>query len=368
MNILIICRYLSLGGAERVAVSWANGLHRLGNVVYILSDTSVPQTYHLDPHIQLISLPTGFYRSVGIWNNILNRLIYIKQVKSIIDTKSIDVIIKVMHVNAIDLLFSRMLSHRKPPIIMTDHNAYERPTSAPMSIKLKFQKFWLNRLFDRVTVLTKRDMDIATHHHLHNVKVLYNPLCLEPVYEVDTKNRKNIILAVGRLDSWHVKGFDNLILAWNLICDKYPDWKLRIVGNGSESSIRYLESICTNPIKVEFVGFNEDIAKEYRQAKIFVLSSRYEGWGLVLVEAMSQGCACIACDYRGRQTEIIENYETGLICPPDDINALSKAIEVLINDKKLRLQLQKNAPNHTRRYTEDKVANNLLNIIKESIK
>lgn len=363
MKILIICRCLGIGGAERVATSWANGLQNLNNSVYVLTDTSIPQTYHLANHIEILPLPNNLYKSSGIKQNFFNRYAYIKEVKKIIDEKSIDVIIKIMHVNAMELLLARKFSKRKPPIIMTDHNSYERPSSVPMSLTSKFQKFWLNRYFDKVTVLTQRDKEITDRHHLHNVEVLYNPVTLRPIENANIK-RENIVLAVGRLDSWHVKGFDNLIKAWNIISKKYPEWKLKIVGNGKESTKKYLKSLSSNPKQLEIAEFNQNVEEEYRQAQIFVLSSRYEGWGLVLVEAMSQGCACIACDYCGRQSEIIDDHKNGILCKPDDVESLANNIDKLVSDSKLRSNLQHNAPKNIDTFSEENVALTLLKIIK----
>lgn len=368
MNILIISRCLSIGGAERVATTWANGLSKKGNKLFFLTDTSIPQTYYLDHRVEIISSVDEPYRSKSLWESLKIRFSYTRQIKSIIEEKSIDVIVKVMHVNAIELLIAVHLSKRRPTIIMTDHNAYERPKSAPMSTISKFQKFWLNRLFDKVTVLTNRDKEITNNHNLTNVEVLYNPLSIQPLGDKKIPERKNIILAVGRLDSWHYKGFDNLIKAWNNICKRFPDWKLRIVGTGTESTKKFLKSLSTNMDQLEIVNFNQDITYEYRQASIFVLSSRYEGWGLVLVEAMSQKCACIACDFIGRQKEIIDNYDTGILCKPDDVNSLIRSIDNLISDSELRSKLQNNASKNIKRFSEEIVTENLLNIINKVIK
>lgn len=367
MNILIICRCLSIGGAERVASCWANGLHKSGNKIYILTDTSVPQTYYLESGIEIISVPDGLNKPLGIKKSLTNRYSYIRLIKRTIDEKSIDAIVKVMHVNAIELLIATNLSKKKPPIILTDHNAYERPESTPMSLKMKFQKFWLNALFDKVTVLTQRDKYVAQKHHLKNVETLYNPLSLEQTHQT-TIERGKTVLAVGRLDSWHVKGFDILIKAWNKICIQHPDWKLRIIGSGSRESIEFLKSLSTNINQLEIKDFTRNISQEYSQAQIFVLSSRYEAWGLVLVEAMSKGCACVACDYLGRQAEIIEDNKTGILCPPEDVNSLSDSINQLIFNSQLRLELQTNCTKSVNLFSEDKVATNLLKIIKDTIK
>ena len=131
--------------------------------------------------------------------------------------------------------------------------------------------------------------------------------------------------------------------------------------------------------------------KLYQDASIFVLSSRYEGFGLVLIEAMSQGCACIACDYKGRQREImcpeghgsklppslshaprlrdstasvddlrfkvqgsnnkVELCETGILCEPDNVEALAEAMRKMIVDDEYRESVRKNAIERSKYYS-----------------
>lgn len=120
---------------------------------------------------------------------------------------------------------------------------------------------------------------------------------------------------------------------------------------------------------IEFLGFQKDIEKLYQEASIFVLSSRYEGFGLVLIEAMSQGCACVACDYKGRQREIlsplqgdslkvngysdhgIEATENGILCEPEDVEALAEAIKKMIEDDEYREGIRANAIERSKYYS-----------------
>jgi GalNAc-alpha-(1->4)-GalNAc-alpha-(1->3)-diNAcBac-PP-undecaprenol alpha-1,4-N-acetyl-D-galactosaminyltransferase len=86
-----------------------------------------------------------------------------------------------------------------------------------------------------------------------------------------------------------------------------------------------------------------------------VLSSRYEGFGLVLIEAMSQGCACVACDYKGRQGEIITNDKDGLLCEPESVDALAHSMEKLMMDNEYRKTVQMNAINRAGFYCVDHI-------------
>lgn len=367
MNILIFCNILSIGGAERVAVSWANGLSRLGHNVYIMADTTVPQTYATDPDITIIRRPTPKKGSVNIVSKLLYRVRLINFIRETINKYKIDAVIKVLHVNGLELLVASRLCKKRPVVIMTDHNSYERPASAPLSHTAKWQKFRLNKWFDHVTVLTKRDKEITDAKGLKNVSVLYNPLFL-PVREQIDRNKEKTILAVGRLDVWQIKGFDVLVKAWDRICDKYPDWRLKIVGGGSDKIREMLYALMTHPDRMEIKQFTSDIVNEYRKAEVFVLSSRCEGWGLVLVEAMSQRCAVIACDYEGRQSEIISDGESGLLCPPDDVKSLSEKMEYLLSDPSAIKHLQENSTMNLERFSEENVAKNFEKIILNSMK
>jgi len=308
----------------------------------------------------------------------------------------------------------------KIPVIYTAHNSFERPATAPMGRWNKMAKFWFGRFYSRVTVLTYADK-VFIAKRLKNISVMPNPLGLQPVNDIPHK--QNTILAVGRLDGWHVKGFDVLIRAWAHVVSSFKfqvstdGWKLQIAGTGSEESLNYLKQLCKeNRVEgsVEFLGFRKDVEKLYQDASIFVLSSRYEGFGLVLIEAMSQGCACIACDYKGRQREImsptstlpsregessvespslgtrnmnpdarlsrfrsydgertrnlsVEPCETGILCEPDDVEALAEAMAKMIADDDYRESVRKNAIERSKYYSIDRTMDRweqLLNQLK----
>ena len=206
----------------------------------------------------------------------------------------------------------------------------------------RLHKFYLNKYVDAVTVLTNADKQYIGNR-LSNVHVLPNPLTFEPVNSIPIKEK--VILAVGRIDSWHVKGFDLLAKAWNDIASDYPDWRLRIIGTGSDSNRQFIRSLAPNvdDKQFEILDFDNRIIEHYKNSSIFVLSSRYEGFGMVLLEAMSQGCACIACDYKGRQREIIADGVDGLIARVDDVDDIKAKLETLICDKKLQTLLQTKA-------------------------
>lgn len=345
MKIMICVNNLTNGGAERVASLWANGFSKRGNEVHlVICDNNKEKSYPLSEEIKVHNI----FKEGKAVSRYLRK---IWSIHSLMRSIRPDVAIAVLRpwnkwlpLAAIGL---------KTKLINTEHNSFERPESAPMTSTLKFEKYWLNKLYDGITVLTERDKTVYGDK-IRPVFVLPNPLAFSPIKEINQK--KNVILAVGRCDVWHYKGFDNLLRAWGMIAKDFPLWQLRIVGNANIKTKSFLHSIAEDHHineQVQFVSFKKDVVQEYRDASIFVLSSRYEGFGLVLIEAMSQGCACVACDYKGRQREIIGSEEAGLLCEPEDNEQLAAAIKRLIVDEKLRESIQANAIERSRYFSLD---------------
>ncbi len=380
MKIIIVCPRLCHGGAERVAVSLANGFVGRGHEVFFFTDLFEEQTYVLDPKVnihRLVTVSAPKYKKwlSAIW--ILRK--YIKKDRP-------DVLIGIMSVCSIVAYLSSL--GLGIPVIATDHDPYEKPYPVKVSLFERFYKFYFCRLFKKVTVLTRADI-ICLNKMGKNVLVMPNPLAIEPIETIQV--RKNIVLAAGRVDNWFCKGFDVLIRAWGQVNGQLKidngklssngePWKLVIAGVWRNPETRtYLDGIaeeCGVLDRIEYTGFVEDMQKLYAESSIFVLSSRYEGFGLVLIEAMSQGCACIACDYKGRQREIMnptptlpegegenltptlprregafEACETGILCEPDDVEALAEAMKKMIEDDEYRESVRAKAIERSNYYS-----------------
>ena len=372
MKICIVCPRLCHGGAERVAVSLANGFVGRGHEVMFFADLYEERTYVLNDAVKVQNLVPQTHNKLKKWGGAI-RFIR-KQLKK----DKPDVIIGIMPLCSI---VARLASIGTGiPVIATEHNSYERPESAPMPFMSLLYKFVICRYFKKVTVLTNADKKIIGNR-LRNIVVMPNPLALERIKALS--QRKRIILASGRVDNWHYKGFDVLIRAWAQVVSgseflvSSGGWKLVIAGVWRSPETRsYLDGIakeCGVLDKIEYTGFVEDMQKLYAESSIFVLSSRYEGFGLVLIEAMSQGCACIACDYKGRQREILnpaqdqsletrnlnletrnrkfEACETGILCEPDDVESLAAGIQKMIEDDEYRESVRQKAIERSKYYS-----------------
>lgn len=358
MKIFILVGSLTTGGAERVASLWAQGFHKNGhNVHIILNNRNKPITYEIPKEVNIVNL----YRYKRF--KIARVIEYLKELRKYIKQERPNVIITILEPHGI---YAKIASlGLNIPIINTEHNAFERPEEAPMKLKQKVYKFYVNKIYDKVTLLTEADQKFIGNR-LKNTIVLPNPLTF-PIYNEEAKQREKIILAIGRTDAYHYKGFDLAIIAWSRVANKHPEWKLRIVGENNKEIIDKLFSFAEKDIKeqLEFVNFSSKIIEQYRNAEIFVLSSRYEGFGMVLVEAMSQGCACIACDYKGRQVEIIENESNGIIVPANNVDSLSQSMDELITNNERRKELQKNAPGKAKDFLLDRIMEKWETIFKE---
>jgi glycosyltransferase involved in cell wall biosynthesis len=363
MTILIASPTLNHGGAERVASLWANGFAERGHDVYFVANIEKEEVYSLGKDIHLLPLTNVK------GNKTLRYFDAVKQLRGYYKKYRPDVIIGVMY--ACSLLAKLSVLGIGIPVINTEHNSFERPKLKPMSWIDKISKYYVNYIYDAVTVLTEADYRIIKNR-FKRVYVLPNPSFLKPLEIVPAKQK--VLLAAGRLDAWHVKGFDVLIKAFGLLIQneelKIKDlgWRLQIAGTGSEESLRFLKQLCKeNGVEdtVDFLGFKTDIEDLYRQSEIFVLSSRYEGFGMVLVEAMSQGCACVACDYKGRQREITQNNEQGICCEPDDVDALANALKKMITDEGYRRSAQENAIIRSRSFTLDKITDRWFDIFEQ---
>lgn len=206
------------------------------------------------------------------------------------------------------------------------HNSFEAlfsNTSLYIGADRKRHYVYQFQKLDEVIVLCKHDAETYQEydHHFYP-KVIYNPLTLIPGEQ--SEGNSHSFLAIGRFSHLH-KGFDLLIEAFHLFAEKDPNWTLDIVGEGIEEPI-YKELIqkydLGNRIKIH--PFTNNIQTYYSKAQIYVLSSRWEGFGLVLIEAMAHGLPVVSSDLPTSK-EIMGDF--GLYFKNGNINDLAQALD-----------------------------------------
>lgn len=185
--------------------------------------------------------------------------------------------------------------------------------------------------------------------------VLQNPIQLSDKIELSLPREKRILF-VGRLSYWD-KRIDRLLAAWAEVYERFPEWRLSIVGEGGERE--NLEKIVSNVglQRVEFLGFNPSPEQLYATSEILCLTSTIEGCPMVLLEAQVCGCATMAFDCSAGVRELLSpNWESGVYVPNDDIKAYAEALARLMSNDKLRASIQRNGVENAKRFSLEKSA------------
>ena len=207
------------------------------------------------------------------------------------------------------------------------------------------------RRFDRFVVLTQEDA--GYWGALPNLQVIPNAAL--PVPETRWSPYSRRVIAVGRLD--YQKGFDRLVKAWALLpSDLRASWQLEIFGQG-EWEVRLQELIRKKGVK-ESARVNpptKEIFREYAASSFLVMSSHYEGFPMVLLEAMACGLPGVCFTFPCGPKDVIEDGKNGLLVPEGDIPALAGAMERLMRDQALRDRMSTAAREIIRTYSEEKV-------------
>ena len=207
----------------------------------------------------------------------------------------------------------------------------------PLSIYNYIRKQWINaaikelRHLSKFVVLTHEDA--ISWSELDNVVVIPNPTPFFPDSVSDCSQKK--IVAVGRYVE--LKGFDKLITAWRKVVDKNPDWILKIYGDGEMRESLQQQIKTLNLTKNCFLEHAvSDIVAKYLESSIFVLTSRTEGFGMVIVEAMACGLPVVSFACPCGPRDIISNGIDGFLVEVGDIDGLVEKLDFLIENQKYR--------------------------------
>lgn len=328
LKILFLCGDLNnFGGTERVSSIIANELSESGYDISMASiiDGDKP-FYPLNNKIKVTSLSKSNIRILYQTPKIIHNL------RRLIKNEGIDILIVIDTMSvffSIPAIIGLSVRH-----IGWEHFSFNNnfgKNSRRLSRQLAA------RYCDSIITLTEKDRQCWLKNTKHNSQIttIANPcpFLIQDKASVDKKETK-VVLAVGRLS--YLKGFDMLLEAWVKVVKDAPFWKLKIIGDGQEKD-KLNDFIVKNNLieNVEMPGNTNNVEQYYEEAEIFCLSSRSEGFGMVLVEALSFGLPIVSFDCEAGPAEVLQGTDSILV-PPNDIDLLASALLALINDEEKR--------------------------------
>ena len=223
---------------------------------------------------------------------------------------------------------------------------------------IRILRYFVYKFYNNVVVLTEADKKCYEKLKI-NVSLIPNGIKLPTV--IEHKQRKNTICSIGRLDPQ--KKFDSLMRAFAIIAPKYPDWNLEIYGQGSiRDELEQVLADLNLPNRIALMGITNDVNSVLQKNSIFVVSSEYEGFSIVLIEAMANGIACVSYDCPTGPGEIITDGVDGILVDNQNETKLAENIEKLILNQDLRKELGSNAMKSVQKYSIDNVGKQWIDL------
>lgn len=343
---IIIDNIANKAGTERAVSSLCNGLMKFFpnryeiTIISIFSTKNQTSFFELNEKIKLEHLEKN--PDFKIWNKAFFYRNLIKTLRKTNSENSFDVLIGTTYVHNILLPF--VVKNTQTKTIGCEHEVYGYP---PKTLQL-VRKFVYPKLHS-VIVLNKTEQQHFSF--LKNTCIIPNSLPF--VAEKTSSLTEKRIIAAGRLT--HQKGFDILIDIYEKVYQQAPDWELNIFGEGEDRE-HLQEKITRKGLEkyIKLCGSVKNISENYQKSSIFVLSSRWESFGLVLIEAMNHGLPSISFDCDGPKN-IIQDNQNGFLIPRFDKEQFAKKLLLLINDDKQRQKMGENARVSSTEYEEKNV-------------
>lgn len=354
----------TVGGADRVITEKANYFaDKLGYDVYIITDSQgkeIPR-FPLSPKVHLVNLDIMFGQQYN-HSFFIRGFYYFKLMKEYkrrlaeaLNQIKPDFTVSVL---GRDSDFINDLSDGSLKIgeahvsryFMRNFHLLEN-RSLPYRIVCKIWRKKLDKIVKRLDAFVVLTNDDANNwSHIRNSIVIPNSI---PFLDERNSNCSNkSVISVGRLNEQ--KGFDMLIEAWYIVKQKHPDWSLHLYGDGElrddlQKQINKSNLQCSifleKPVK--------DIQSKYLESAFYVMSSRFEGFGMVLIEAMACGLPCISFNCPNGPADIIDNEKNGFLVENGNIKELAKDICILIENEELRKNMGKFAKESIKKYSPD---------------
>ncbi|HJS00830.1 MAG TPA: glycosyltransferase family 4 protein [Flavobacterium sp.] len=334
------------GGLERVLSIKGSCLAEYYNyevTILCLNDAHINPFYTFSEKIKMLSIPVS-------GNPLTYFLSYKKGIQKMVQQVDPD-IISVCDDGLKGFLIPKLIGS-KITIVYERHVSKEIEMNEGLSIfqKILIKSKWklmekLASNFSKFIVLTKGNTN--EWKSIKNIEIIANPLSFYPEQSSTLQNKK--VIAVGKQS--YQKGYDRLLQSWQLVNKRFPEWQLEIYGTiAPEFKLEQQAKELNIDQAVFFFPPEKNIQSKYLDSSIYVMSSRYEGFGMVLIEAMACGVPCVSFDCNYGPSDIIENGVDGFIVANDDYYQLANSLLKLISDKELRIEMGTRAKDNVQRF------------------
>lgn len=375
----ILGNIINRAGVERIMTQKINYLAETNCDVSLLTTDQMEQpiSFPLSNKVNYISvkapIPSRTDYPFTKWLLLFHkaRSIYKETINRTIENNRPDIIICTTYsFDVLDIL-TDICQRKDIKLVIESHiqltNVFMRPRLAYNPLLALYGKYHdvhiLNHIkkATKLVCLTHEDMKSWKQLHVNNVCVIPNMITIQPPKTINYSSKR--VIAVGRYSDQ--KGFDMLIKVWGRLSNKYCDWHLYIFGNEDRSDYEKLtkEEKCQETCHC--MPVTEDIATEYGKSSIFVMSSRYEGMPLALIEAMSSGLACVSYNCPNGPADIINDGIDGLLAINGDIDDLEAKMEKLISNETLRQGLGTTAKKNIERYSPKAIMQQNMSLYKQ---
>jgi glycosyltransferase involved in cell wall biosynthesis len=373
-KILIFLGSLTSGGTERVVVALSTFLAERKNyeVTVVTLDSDERDFYTLSDSVKRIAMDEA--GATSGFSKFFKNIQRVFSFRRVVKQEKPDLVLGLITRHAVIAILACFklplkvaASERNYPAQRKNHSIWE------------ILRKMCYRFADLHVVQTQKIADwIRGNTNAKNIRVIpnsitwplphYEPL-LPPKKYLD--NDDKLILAAGTFK--YQKGFDLLLEAAAKFLSDWPEWKLVILGDEKlETGSAGLRSEFEKVVKkhqlnkqILLPGRAGNVGDWYKRAEIFVLSSRYEGFPNVLLEAMASGCASVSFDCNTGPADLINHMENGMLVSPNDTDGLSDGIEWLMKNPEKRKQIGKSAKKTREIYSEEKILNKWANVIEE---
>lgn len=356
----------TVGGADRIITQKANYLADVyGHEVFIITDSQNgrPLSFPLSAKVKHLDLGIDFGRQYG--HNLLVRYFIYRSLMMDYRTKLEECLNNIKPDITISTLGRDLdfLTNLKDGSCKVGESHISRTyvrnlhlMEAKGGIYKWVANFWRKRQekavrqLDAFVVLTEADArnwnNVRPSVIIPNATTLRTDNC--------SKCSSKQIISIGRLNEQ--KGYDLLIQAWKTVAQRHPDWSINIYGEG-ELYHNLQKEIGNYGLEkqIHLCKPVTNIIDKYTESAFYVMSSRFEGFGLVLTEAMSCGLPCISFDCPSGPSEIISDKEDGLLIENGNVEALAEGICYLMEHKDERIQMGMKAKENVRRYAPEQI-------------